>query len=147
MEPETFRFYKVTEPEREGYGRWFIDYPDWDGDPFDLEMVMGADTMLDHLAGEGNNEVLMVFSDEHFDGYQFHLEYLYPYYEGGMYRYVKEDEDPFELWLCHVTKYIFGYLPEYIYCHVNFTLKSWTTTMKEGYIDYDGKVRFYGDDE
>jgi len=31
--------------------RWFIDYPEWKGDKWELEMVCGADTMLDIIAG------------------------------------------------------------------------------------------------
>ena len=34
-------------------GRWFVVLPDYDGDQEDLEMVDGADKLLDHLTTDG----------------------------------------------------------------------------------------------
>ena len=34
-------------------GRWFVVLPDYDGDQEDLEMVDGADTLLDFLTTDG----------------------------------------------------------------------------------------------
>jgi hypothetical protein len=40
----TIRFYK--EPD----STWFADIPEWEGEKWELEMVMGADMMLEILA-------------------------------------------------------------------------------------------------
>ncbi|MET3500543.1 hypothetical protein ABIC45_002134 [Mucilaginibacter rubeus] len=57
----TYKFIK------EDNGRWYIDLPDWQGVKADLEMVEGADTMLDYV-GEGSNEVKLLLAEEPFEG-------------------------------------------------------------------------------
>jgi len=104
-------------------GDWYIDLPEWEGDKSALQMVLGADTMLELMAGE-KNEVKIKFSDEPFDvcakmnkeedGYQGILEY-----GGAMYVVIQHDipNIPFyhRLWLCDVVKFIFGEMPDVIY--------------------------------
>ena len=44
--------------------RWYAEVDDWPGDFEDLEMVLGADTLLDKLS-DGNDYVkLDIFADE-----------------------------------------------------------------------------------
>ena len=43
-----FRFY------RDDIG-WFVDLPEWEGERWELQMVMGADSFLDVLS-QGENE-------------------------------------------------------------------------------------------
>ena len=43
----------VFDFERWEDGRWFVILPEWDGDQDDLEMVEGADKMLDSLTTDG----------------------------------------------------------------------------------------------
>nr|WP_316814052.1 DUF6717 family protein [Pedobacter heparinus] len=57
---ETFRFYKTAD------GKWYIDLPEWSGSIDDLQMVEGADTMLDHVS-DYNDECYFEMSDEPFD--------------------------------------------------------------------------------
>jgi hypothetical protein len=49
---KTYRFYKTPG------GSWYIDLPEWTGALAELQMVAGADTLLDELSG-GNNEVFV----------------------------------------------------------------------------------------
>ena len=56
-----FRFYKETS------NRWYIDLPDWTGSKDDLEMVAGADAMLEYMA-EGKSEVSVIVSETDFKG-------------------------------------------------------------------------------
>lgn len=114
MEPKTYRFYKGNRL-RDGAEGWFIDHPDWEGDPDDLEMVAGADTMLDYISN-GSDEAYLKISDKHFYGHEFYLEFSYVLHEGGVYNYIKEEEESLEMWLCYVTQFVFGYLPQTIYC-------------------------------
>lgn len=34
-------------------GSWYIDLPNWEGTKAELQMVAGADTLLDHLSNNG----------------------------------------------------------------------------------------------
>jgi len=58
---QTFKFYKTAS------NRWYIDLPSYTGSVDDLEMVKGADTMLDKVA-DGKNECHLILSDQPFEG-------------------------------------------------------------------------------
>lgn len=94
--------------------RWYIVLPTWEGDRAELEMVSGADTMLDILA-QGRSKVDITMSTEMFEGYTFTLSFLEECCGGGTYL-MKSEYHEFEVWLCHVTKFVFGELPIIIFC-------------------------------
>ena len=114
---KTFRFYK------EQTNRWYADFPDWRGTHDELEMISGADTFLNIMA-EGSSEIHVILSDESFensdllaikqygrsDGWELGegAWYSMPSYQGIKY-------PDFEMWLCAVTKFVFGDFPEIIY--------------------------------
>lgn len=99
---------------KEQDSRWFIDIPGWPEEARDaLEMVCGADTMLDIIA-QGETEVWLSFSEEIFFDYKIELSYIRPE-EGGAWYNLKSELHEFEVWLCQVTEYVFGKLPEKIY--------------------------------
>lgn len=102
---QKIRFYKES-------SRWFSDIPAWEGSKDDLEMVFGADLLLD-IISEGEEEVVLEFGDHKFPGSDqiifIHLEgdgakYHLPSYRG------KNHE--MEFWLCSVTKFVFGSYPD-----------------------------------
>ena len=102
-------FYKDTDK------KWYIDLPDWKGSKEDLEMVFGADDMLDVLSN-GNNKVSLNVSEEFFNG-ALKIDFIRLATEvndGAFY-----DANGLEIWLCDVTKYVFGYFPKVIYFIVN----------------------------
>lgn len=105
---ETYKFYK------DEVGRWYIDLPSYPGPKADLEMVMGADTMLD-LLSEGLGYVYLYISDVTFIGSTvLEFQELTPDYgEGANYKLIGETS--FNVWLCDVVKFIFGHFPEKIY--------------------------------
>lgn len=103
------KYYKFI---KESNGRWYIELPEWTGNKDDLEMVMGADTMLDIFA-QGESEIELSISTEPFEGAH-ELQYTRPEGGGGWYTY-KSDIQEFEVWLCFVTKFVFGYFPQRIY--------------------------------
>lgn len=97
------RFYKNEISE------WYADLPEWEGSIDDLQMVAGADIMLDILA-QGNMEISLIFSDEPITnsetisiisetpgigGATYFITTLFGIYFD------------FEIWLCDVTKYVF----------------------------------------
>jgi hypothetical protein len=98
---------------KEEDGKWYVDLPSWEGDKEELEMVMGADTMLD-IISQGDNTVRLYFSEEYFEPSNYTLTFKYEENDGGWYN-LASDLFSFEVWLCHVTKFVFGYLPKTIY--------------------------------
>ena len=108
----TKRFYK------DEYG-WFIDLPEWPGSKADLAMVMGADTLLDILS-EGNTEVIIQFSNQNFENAEVLTKLRDDLDIGGAHYLTHHITIPMgelvlELWLCDVTKFIFGLMPDKIY--------------------------------
>ncbi|MFT3826351.1 MAG: hypothetical protein QM731_20680 [Chitinophagaceae bacterium] len=100
---------------------WYIDLPEYieqGGSKGDLAMVEGADTMLDIMAG-GNTSVTLQLSEEAFDGADLLLrtELCEPYI-GGAYYLLDTWEGKninHNMWLCAVTEFVFGSLPEKIF--------------------------------
>jgi hypothetical protein len=102
---------------KENDSRWYVDLPEWDGDKEDLEMVMGADTMLDILS-QGDPSVGVAISEDYYGDHKFVLQFKEEYDGGAWYTYQdKLGLHTFDLWLCFVTKFVFdGRLPELLYC-------------------------------
>lgn len=110
---------KNYEFEKEPDGRWYIILPEWSGDRCDLEMVCGADTMLD-IMSQGNSKIVLLLS----------LSFL-PNVEQTVLNLINESDEVgggfymmdtyknitynLEMWLCDVTKFVFGYMPKVIY--------------------------------
>ncbi|RYY28905.1 MAG: hypothetical protein EOO04_07900 [Chitinophagaceae bacterium] len=105
---------------REGSG-WYIDLPDFLenglGTKADLAMVAGADTMLDHVAGNADAVALTLSLTPFADADRLSLQELCGPGEGGYYLL-----DVFEgaalgqrMWLCAVTEYVFGSMPREIF--------------------------------
>ncbi len=104
--------------EKEVDGKWYIVLPDWQGAKSDLEMVMGADTMLDIISEGGKSVVLDVFEEVFDDAIHLKLvkecgknvgggDYILDKYNG--------EEINLEIWLCDVTRFVFGYMPKDVY--------------------------------
>lgn len=110
------KFYKEND------GTWFVDLPDWEGSLADLQMVYGADTMLDIFA-EGEKEVMLLLSEKHFE----HSDVLEfknlaedlgngAYYKLENYKGININHD---IWLCDVTLFVFhGHFPKQIFISV-----------------------------
>lgn len=95
-------------------GRWFVELDNWQGDRGDLEMVLGADTMLDILA-QGEGEVDVTLSEEK-TPCRMTLSKNSEDEFGALYILTSEDSlFDFSVWLCPVTVFVFGYYPEKLY--------------------------------
>lgn len=105
----TLKFYKEADD-------WFVDLPDWEGSKADLQMVDGADRMLDELSfnpqGNRSNSVSLEVSTDT-EG-EFNLELLEKLDEGCG-AYYRSDKVNYKIWLCDVTKFVFGEFPDNIY--------------------------------
>jgi len=111
---DKYRFYK-NEIE------WYVDLPAYveqGGTIEDLQMVEGADVMLD-IVSNGNKKVDLNISSEKFEGAdQLILKKMGEPLKGGAYYYMKEFEGKevnLTMWLCKVIEFVFGEIPENIF--------------------------------
>jgi hypothetical protein len=119
------RFYK------EDTNNWYADIPKWLGFKAQLQMVAGADTLLDYVSN-GKNEVTLGLSETEienseclelvniFKGYNFfgfNLKIFGGTDNGAIYMLKKFNGKiiDYEIWLCNVTKFVFGKFPKKIY--------------------------------
>lgn len=109
----TFFFYR----DEDG---WFVDLPEWEGDKEELQMVAGADHFLDILS-QGEDGVHVTLSEEPFSNADaltlLHLGSTPGLGSGAVYAlnsYNNISYD-FPMWLCDVTKFVFGKFPDMIY--------------------------------
>ena len=107
--------------EKENDGKWYIVLPEWEGAHNELEMVAGADTLLEKLSLDGKYCNLNVSED--FVENAIKLELDRHAGGGGVYKVFYPDNQrkivP-EIWLCHVTKFVYGgILPEELYFSIN----------------------------
>jgi hypothetical protein len=101
---------------------WYVQLPNYEGHVSDLQMVAGADTLCELIAND-LTEITVIVSDEPFDlndfkfsTRQFQLEFINSTgEEGANYRLESLQLD---VWLCNVTKYVFGKFPATIYIRV-----------------------------
>jgi hypothetical protein len=110
---QTFRFYKTHNK------RWYIDIPGWTGSIAELEMVEGADTMLDTVSNH-TKECFLKMSDESFHRAEvLKLEHERIQNHGGGGDYILETYESetinHKIWLCEVTRHLFNGLPHNIF--------------------------------
>lgn len=116
---KTYDFYRVEEttqlsgipilglfgPKRD---RWYIDLPKWQGPRANLEMVAGADTMLEVFAN-GQERVNVTFTN--YEAHDIEADLLLTHISGGTYTVTRMNENyseaPERMWLCGVTKFVF----------------------------------------
>jgi hypothetical protein len=97
--------------------RWYVDIPSYPGNIDELEMVCGADTMLDILA-QGEKRINLSFSDKYIENAIKLVKIKDTPDIGGAEYFFKSYMDidyDINLWLCGVTEWVFGYLPDTIY--------------------------------
>lgn len=109
--------------EKDPDSKWYVVLPEWEKDRSALQMVAGADTWLDMLA-KGEREVVLIVSNNELhnpSGCLDILKYGNPdvqdsevgaWYSVRTYTGVEHNS---ELWLCSVTKFVFGNFPPKIY--------------------------------
>jgi hypothetical protein len=102
---------------KEDTGRWYVVLPEWAGQKEALEMVLGADTLLDIAAGNKCKSVRLNISEKQFDGSDELLLTKIDKIEGAFYRLTEFEGKNIDLdmWLCDVTKFVMGGFPEKIY--------------------------------
>jgi hypothetical protein len=112
---------------KESDGKWYVDLPTWEGSHADLEMVSGADLMLDMLSGYTDTISLNV-STESFKlrGQIFILSLIGladdigsgAYYHFNNQLIIYDTNVDIEIWLCDVMLKIFNHFPQKIYFQI-----------------------------
>lgn len=104
---------------------WYIELPDYiqqGGSKADLQMIDGADAMLDIMAA-GESSISLIFDDKALEDADkvILLEKCDPYIGGGNYIMPQWEGKTVDrrLWLCGVTEFVFGYIPETIFVKRN----------------------------
>lgn len=100
---------------------WYIDLPEYieqGGSAGDLQMIDGADKMLDMMAGN-ESAVTVEVAREPFEGADVLklTEKCDPTIGGGYYlmKMFEGQEINRSMWLCQVTEFVFGDIPEQIF--------------------------------
>lgn len=106
------KFYKEADE------RWYVELPEWEGSKADLEMVAGADTMLNYMA-EGEDKVYLYLSVNYFNGCDT-LEFVRfaTEIDNGAHYVMKRYagiEFNLDVWICDVCRFVFGRMPMEIY--------------------------------
>lgn len=98
--------------------RWFVLLPDYPDNPMDLEMVSGADILCETFDENKNGFISITVSTKPLNSDELATNIIIlnckEVYEEIGATYVKQDSD-MEVWLCNVTKYVFGEFPKTIY--------------------------------
>src|SRR5688500_868761 len=99
---------------------WYIDLPEFienGGNKGDLQMVEGADSMLEMMCDNGES-VTLIINREEFEGSDLLTlaEQCDPLVGGGYYRLQTYEGKEINqtMWLCAVIEYVFGEIPEQI---------------------------------
>lgn len=104
-------------------GHWLVHLPNYEGDPQDLEMVLGADVLCDLLDRDedGLLSVSVFTKGEDCEG-----EYILDFVNSTTDAYGEQDGANYRLrnwkldvWLCNVTKYVLGEFPATIHLNLN----------------------------
>ena len=97
-------------------GSWYIDLPNWEGTKAELQMVAGADTLLDKLSNQGTSvNVTMSIEKKSPEGFQTLRRIIQTPPNGCIYHLGIAP-----VWLCNVTKFVFdGIFPKKIHFKVH----------------------------
>lgn len=94
-------------------GSWYAQLPDYIGNVENLEMVSGADTMCEKLDTDEDGLVQLIVSDSFIKEANYTIKKINLTGNFGANYYCPELD--MNLWLCNVTKYVFGDFPEIVY--------------------------------
>jgi hypothetical protein len=109
LESVILRFYKSQDEY------WYVDMPEWEGSIDALEMVRGADDMLDEISNYTGRDVHLRIATSAFNDCERLIKIQDDVVGGGAYYGYPSSHEPKIIWLCSVSNWYFGYHPENIY--------------------------------
>lgn len=95
--------------------RWYAEVDDWPGDFEDLQMIFGADTLLDKLSDGKDYVKLAIYADEIPNKFTVMLNKYNEDKEGAYYMQRYYGDIPESVFICNVTEFVLGYFPDTIY--------------------------------
>ena len=97
-------------------GKWYIQYPEYDGDQEDLEMIGNAAELLDEMTTDG----LYVTLDVSLEEIQYYSELKLISHDeiGATYEVLHFRNYTKDVWLCNVVHNLYGEHPDVIYFRV-----------------------------
>lgn len=103
---------------REDNGRWYVDLPNWKGPHSSLEMVAGADDMLELIGNSAPHVTLCVIKkDDTNEKIKADMQCIRTDHSmtGGATYKVYHDNGLSKMWLCPVTLFVLGEYPKVLY--------------------------------
>lgn len=95
-------------------GKWYIDLPEWQESKSALQMVAGADVLLDELSNNQTSIQISISTIEKPLDYATLKKMInIPLTGGALYHLGLKP-----IWLCDVTKFVFGEFPQQIHFKV-----------------------------
>lgn len=109
---EIYEFYQTISKQ------WYVDLPTWPGDKGELEMVVGADTVLTNIS-KGEEKIKLRISNKRFKGSSVLKRTVFAeqQFGGAFYRLPSFEKvrHNTQMWLCPVMLFIFKKLPQKVY--------------------------------
>ncbi len=97
-------------------GSWYINLKFWPGPKSALQMVQGADRLLDKLSKQSHYVKLEVYETPQSDAIKATLILPNKLSNGGNYKIEGPKDYPKKMWLCNVTRYVYlGRMPKELY--------------------------------
>jgi hypothetical protein len=94
--------------------KWYIDFPEYPFSKSNLEMVAGADDLLEHFANGEDRVVLEVEYGKYKSQFNNYAYERVKYGYGADYK--RLNNEPIDtFWLCPVTLLVLGKYPKYLY--------------------------------
>ncbi len=95
-------------------GKWYIDLPEWQESKSALQMVAGADILLDELSNNQTSVNISISTKQKLDDYTTLKKVMNTPLTGGALYHLGLKP----IWLCDVTKFVFGEFPQKIHFKV-----------------------------
>ena len=92
-------------------GKWYIDLPEWQESKSALQMVAGADILLDELSNNQTSVNISISTKQKLDNYTTLKKIMNTPLTGGALYHLGLKP----IWLCDVTKFVFGEFPQKIH--------------------------------
>ncbi len=102
----------------ENDNNWYVDFPNWPFDHYNLMMVAGADKLCDFLSENKQSITVNVIPSKKEKNYPEHIKLVRvscSILKGSTYKVINLNGFNRDIWLCPVTLFVLGKYPKYLY--------------------------------
>lgn len=103
-------------------GKWYVDFPNWPFDHYNLMMVAGADELCEYFSIDdkvAKVKVIPSSKEEEHPGYAKLVQKEWSITGGSVYEVTNLRDFKRDIWLCPVTLFVLGKYPKYLYVKRN----------------------------